>query len=80
MCNTDFVGAVKRGTKNVFTRLNTRNFKMNIEGIGCVAYILYNALHTSAGILPIDAESIVNKILNIFTYIYGMGGRNEGIL
>jgi hypothetical protein len=47
-CNTNFVGAVRRRTKNVFTRLETRNLKMNIQGM------LHNALHTSAGILVID--------------------------
>jgi hypothetical protein len=69
-CNTNFVGAVRRGAKYVFTRLETRNLKMNIQGIEYATYILHNALHTSAGIQQNDVESIVNKILNIFTYIW----------
>jgi hypothetical protein len=51
-CNTNFVGAIRRGTKNVFTRPETRNLKMNIQGIEYATYILHNALHTNAGILP----------------------------
>jgi hypothetical protein len=42
---------------------------MNIQGIGCAAHILHNALQTSADILPIDVEAIVNKIVQYF-HIY----------
>jgi hypothetical protein len=42
---------------------------MNIQGIGCTAHILHNALQTSADILPIDVEATVNKIFQDF-HIY----------
>jgi hypothetical protein len=42
---------------------------MNIRGIGCAANILHNALRTSADILPVDVETIVNKIFQYF-HIY----------
>ncbi|KAL4098108.1 hypothetical protein QTP88_022777 [Uroleucon formosanum] len=67
-CNTNFGGAARRGTKNVFTILNN-NFKTNISGIGRAAHILHNAMQTSTDILPIDIECIVNKIFQYF-YIY----------
>lgn len=67
-CNTNFGGAARRGTKNVFTILNN-NLKTNICGIGCAAHILHNAMQTSTDILPIDIECIVNKIFQYF-YIY----------
>jgi hypothetical protein len=68
-CNTNFGGAARRGTNNVFANLKTSNLKMKIPGIGCAAHILHNALQTSADILPIDVEAIVNKIFQYF-HIY----------
>jgi hypothetical protein len=54
---------------------------MNIRGIGCVVHILLNALQTSADILPVDVEAIVNKIFQYFhIYMYRTSGRIEGIL
>jgi len=67
-CNTNFGGAARRGTKNVFPFLNN-DLKTNISGIGCAAHNLHNAMQTSTDILPIDIESIVNKIFQYF-YIY----------
>jgi len=64
-CNTNFGGAARRETKNVFTILNN-NLKTNISGIGCAAHILHNAMQTSTDILPIDIECIVNKIFQYF--------------
>jgi hypothetical protein len=60
--NTNFGGAARKGTNNVFAKLTTSDLKINIRGIGCVAHILHNALRTSADILPVDVEAIVNKI------------------
>jgi hypothetical protein len=54
---------------NVFEKLPTNNLKMNICGIECAAHILHSALQTSADILPVDDEAIVNKILQYF-HIY----------
>jgi hypothetical protein len=39
---------------------------MNIRFIGCAAHILHSALRTSADILPVDVEAIVNKIFQYF--------------
>jgi hypothetical protein len=65
-CNTNFRGAARKGTNNVFAKLTTSNLKMNICGIGCAAHILHKALRTSADILPADVEDIVNKIFQYF--------------
>jgi hypothetical protein len=43
-CNTNFGGALWTGTNNVFAKLKTRNLKTDIQGIGCGAHILHNAL------------------------------------
>jgi hypothetical protein len=43
-CNTNFGGASRKGTKNVFAKLTTSDLKMNIRGTGCAAHILHNAL------------------------------------
>jgi hypothetical protein len=47
----------------VFAKLTTSDLEMNIRGIGCAAHILHNTLWTSADILPVDVEAIVNKII-----------------
>jgi hypothetical protein len=39
---------------------------MNIRGIRCAAHILHNALRTSADILAVDVDAIVNKIFQYF--------------
>jgi hypothetical protein len=53
----------------VFAKLTTSDLKTNVRGIGCAAHILHNVLRTSADILPIDVEAIVNKIFQYF-HIY----------
>jgi hypothetical protein len=68
-CSTDFGGAARGGTNNVFAKLKTSDLKMKIQGIACATHILHNAVQTSADILPIDVEAIVNKISQYF-YIY----------
>jgi hypothetical protein len=68
-CNTNFRGAARKGTNNVFAKLTTSDLKINIRGIGCAAHILHNALRTSADILPVDVEAVVNKIFQYF-HIY----------
>jgi hypothetical protein len=74
-CNTNFVGAARKGTNNVFAKLMTSDLKMNIRGIGCAAHILHSALRASADILPIDVEAVVNKIFQYFHCIYPTSGR-----
>jgi hypothetical protein len=49
-CNTNFGGAARKGTNNVFAKLTTSGLKMNIRGIERAARILHNALRTSADI------------------------------
>jgi hypothetical protein len=52
-----------------FAKLKTSNLKMKIQGPGCTAHILHNALQTSVDILSIDVKAIVNKIFQYF-HIY----------
>jgi hypothetical protein len=56
----------EKRTNNVFAKLTTSDLKMNIRGLGCAAHILHNALRTSADILLVDVEVIVNKIFKYF--------------
>jgi hypothetical protein len=42
---------------------------MKIRGIECAAHILHNALQTSADVLPMDVEAIVNKMFQ-YSHIY----------
>ena len=67
-CNTNFGGYKRAGTNNVFSKLNSV-LKMNIQGIGCAAHVVHNGVQTSADILPIDIETVVNKIFQYF-HIY----------
>ncbi|XP_060835436.1 uncharacterized protein LOC132929545 [Rhopalosiphum padi] len=67
-CNTNFGGVLRKGSNNVFSILNN-NLKTNIFGVGCAAHILHNAMQSSADVLPIDVEIIVNKIFQFF-HIY----------
>lgn len=39
---------------------------MNILGVGCAARIVHNALQRSADVVPIDVESIINKVSQHF--------------
>jgi hypothetical protein len=64
-CNTNFGGLARKGKNNVFYKLNN-SVKMNILGVGCAAHLIHNALQTSADMLPVDVESIVNKIFQHF--------------
>jgi hypothetical protein len=74
-CNTNFGGAARRGINSVYAKLKMSNLKMNIQGTGCATHILHNAFLTSANILPIDVEAIVNKIFQYFN-IYKYRWRN----
>lgn len=49
-CNTNFGGAARRETVHVYAKIKISNLKINIQGIGCAAYILHNALQTSVDI------------------------------
>jgi len=64
-CNTNFGGLTRKGNNNVFYKLNN-SVKMNILGFGCAVHLIHNALQTSADMLPVDVESIINKIFQHF--------------
>lgn len=66
--NTNFGGAARRGTNNVYTKL-CGEVKRQVVGVGCAAHILHNSVQTAADCLPIDVECIVSKIYQYF-YIY----------
>jgi len=65
-CNTNFGGVERRGTNNVFYRLQ-QYIKKPIIGIGCPAHILNNCVQHAIDGLPIDIESIILKIYNYFS-------------
>lgn len=64
--NSNFGGRDRRGTNNVFCKLN-ENLSKNLEGIGCPAHILHNTASTAADVISIDVESIVLKIFKYFS-------------
>ncbi|KAL0902496.1 hypothetical protein ABMA27_000350 [Loxostege sticticalis] len=65
-CNTNFGGNSRAGTKNVFYKLKGQ-LNPNVVGVGCSAHVLHNAIHHGCDTLPIDVESIIMKIYNIFS-------------
>lgn len=67
-CNTNFGGYKRTSSNNVFSRVKVE-LEHNIYGIGCAAHVVHNASHISADILPVDIESIINKIFQYF-HIY----------
>lgn len=67
-CNTNFGGYKRAGSNNVFSRLN-KGLEKNIHGVGCAAHVVHNGVQTSADILPVDIETIVNKVFQYF-HIY----------
>jgi hypothetical protein len=71
-CNINFGGAARKGTNNVLAKLTIIDLEMNIRCIGYAAHILHSALRTSADILSVDVEAIVNKIFQYF-HIYTVG-------
>lgn len=71
--NTNFGGLQRKGTKNIFFKLN-ESLNQSILGVGCAAHIIHNSIHTAANLLPIDIESIIAKIYSYFyIYIYSKG-------
>lgn len=65
-CNTNFGGVDRRGTNNIFRRLETY-LKKPLIGIGCPVHLLNNCVHHALDGLTIDVESIVLKIYNFFS-------------
>lgn len=66
--NTNFGGVARKGTKNIFHILNEK-VPQKILGIGCSAHIINNAIQTATDLLPIDIDTIINKIYSHF-YIF----------
>lgn len=66
--NTNFGGVSRKGIKNVYHKLN-ENLNQNIIGIGCAAHIIHNTIKTAADLLPVDVETVVEKIYFHF-YIF----------
>lgn len=64
--NTNFGGRARMGKNNVFTRLKA-TFGSQIQGIGCPAHILHNAIQTAADQLSCDVDQIVAKVFNYFS-------------
>lgn len=56
-CNTNFGGVERRGTNNVFYRLQ-QHIRKPIIGVGCPAHILNNCVQHAIDGLSIDIESI----------------------
>ncbi|KAF2890246.1 hypothetical protein ILUMI_15927 [Ignelater luminosus] len=66
--NTNFGGVSKKGNKNVFNKLK-QNVPEKLIGIGCAAHIIHNTIQTAADLLPVDVDSVINKIYSHF-YIF----------
>ncbi|KAF2888911.1 hypothetical protein ILUMI_17263 [Ignelater luminosus] len=66
--NTNFEGVSKKGNKNVFNKLK-QNVPQKLIGIGCAAHIIHNTIQTAADLLPVDVDSVINKIYSHF-YIF----------
>jgi hypothetical protein len=64
--NVNFGGLRRLGKNNVFAKLK-EDLGTDIEGIGCPAHILNNALQTSADQLSCDIDQIVFKIFSYFS-------------
>ena len=67
--NTNFGGVRRLGHENVYFKLKKLLSNQKIVGVGCAAHIVHNAIQTASDLLPIDVESIINKIYSHF-YIY----------
>lgn len=66
--NTNFGGVARKGTNNIFSKLNN-SLEQSIIGVGCAAHIIHNTIQTAADLLPLDVEHIIIKIYGYF-YIY----------
>lgn len=66
--NTNFGGAARRGTGNIFVKLSTQ-LGHKIVGVGCSAHVVHNCIQAGADSLPVDVAQIVNKIYQYF-HIY----------
>lgn len=64
--NTNFGGVKRKGTENVFTKLQSKMDRPLI-GIGCAAHIVHNCVHSAVNKLPaLDIECVIVKIFKYF--------------
>ena len=62
--NTNFGGLKRKGTNNIFAKLE-KKFKRKIIGVGCAAHIIHNAIQTACDLLPVNIE---NMIVNLYKH------------
>lgn len=65
-CNTNYGGKKRAGKNNVYAKLKAAG-NTQLIGIGCPAHILHNAIRFGMDVLPIDLESIIEKVFNYFS-------------
>lgn len=63
---TNFGSKDRGGQNNVFFTLKSLTNNQNIIGVGCVAHIFNNSVHSALDSLPLCFESIVMQIRNHF--------------
>lgn len=56
----------RAGKNNVYAKLEAAG-NTQLIGIGCPAHILHNAIRFGMDVLPIDLESIIEKVFNYFS-------------
>lgn len=65
--NCNFGGVSRRGTNNVFYKLQEKVGKQFIGG-GCAFHIIQNAIQIAVDCLPINIECIIVKIYYFFIF------------
>ncbi|KAL7643080.1 UNVERIFIED_CONTAM: hypothetical protein RMT77_006370 [Armadillidium vulgare] len=68
--NCNFGEVNRKGKNNVFTKL--KNYLGHeLLGVGCTAHIVHNAIRRASDALPVDAETVVSKNLQLFPCLHG---------
>lgn len=68
--NVNFGGAARRGTNNVFVKLQS-SLEKPLVGIGCEAHIIHNAIKSAADGLPVDTwitNALLLRYIHFFTF------------
>lgn len=66
-CRINLGSRERGGENNVYYRFS--QWKENLIGLGCAAYIVHNGLKVAVDCLPVDIECIVVKVYSYF-YLY----------
>jgi hypothetical protein len=66
--NTNFDGSSKREKNNVFHKLKSK-LNRTLIGVGCSSHMINNAIQCAAGTLPMDVQTVIEKLYRHF-YIY----------